>query len=126
MKLTCLNCGCEFEGRIFKDRLGWHGVCPECKGSFDTEVPKGKIVMAFTDPVDDDNEPYKYFTEKFTGKGIHTYYAFDTPEEFVQKWKKIQGKPNGMWYWVMDNEKLICSGACDPDDIMIFENHWNI
>lgn len=125
MKLNCLSCNHEFEGRIFKDELGWHSVCPECGSSFDVNVPEGRIVMAFTDPVDDDNDnPYKYFTEDFTGQGIHTYYAFNTVDEFIQKWKEIYELPNGMWYWVLDKDKIVCSGACDPDDINIFIEYW--
>lgn len=39
MKLKCLQCGHEFEGIVSKDELGWHGSCPKCGGSFDTELP---------------------------------------------------------------------------------------
>lgn len=100
---------------------------------FDMWLLKDHIVMAFTDPMDcfNDNlqeEPennYQYFTDSFTGMGIHTYYLFDTKEEFIQKWSELQNKPNGMWYWVLDNATLICSGAMDPDDILIFNDYWN-
>ena len=40
MKLTCLQCGNEFEGTVSKDDLGWHSVCPECGSSFDVDVPE--------------------------------------------------------------------------------------
>lgn len=103
------------------------------RNKFDMNLLKGKIVMAFTDPLDslmenyngsmDKKENYKYFTDNFTGEGIHTYYIFDTMEEFIDKWKEIYDKPNGMWYWVLDNGVCFCSGACDPDDIEIFEEH---
>lgn len=86
----------------------------------------GKIIMAFTDPVDGDENPYKYFTDNFTGEGVHTYHIFNTVEDFIAKWEEINGYANGMWYWVLDSGKLICSGACDPDDIEIFKNHWNL
>jgi len=86
----------------------------------------GKIIMAFTDPVDGDENPYKYFTDNFTGEGVHAYHIFNTPKEFVTKWLEIYNKPNGMWYWVLDGDKCICSGACDPDDIHIFRTHWNL
>ena len=103
------------------------------KNKFDMNLLKNKIVMAFTDPLDtiigdyrlttgEDN--YKYFTDSFTGEGIHTYYVFDTMEEFINKWKEIYDKPNGMWYWCLDNGFCFCSGACDPDDIEIFEKHF--
>lgn len=85
-----------------------------------------KIIMAFTDPVDGDENPYKYFTDNFTGEGVHVYFIFNTPEEFITKWLEIYDKPNGMWYWVLDKGKLICSGACDPDDIEIFKEHWGL
>lgn len=126
MKIKCWNCGHEFEGSISYDELGWHSYCEECKTSFDVDVPTGKIVMAFTDPVDDDENPYKYFTDDFTGDCVHTYYAFDTVEEFIEKWLEIHDKPNGMWYWVLDGDTCVCSGACDPYDIEIFEEYWNI
>ena len=105
------------------------------KNKFDMELLNEKIVMAFTDPLDVlmedyeediDSDNYKYFTDDFTGEGIHTYYIFDTKEEFISKWEKIYEEPNGMWYWVLDCGKLVCSGACDPDDIEIFNEHWNL
>ena len=40
MKLTCLNCGHEFEGSVSLDALGWHSVCPACECSFDTDTPE--------------------------------------------------------------------------------------
>lgn len=104
------------------------------KSKFDTELLKGKIVLAFTDPLDaliedDDNDTkednYKYFTDDFTGYGVHTYYVFDTIEELINNWESIYNKPNGMWYWCLDNGVCFCSGACDPDDIEIFEEHAN-
>ena len=126
MKLKCLQCEHEFDDGISYDELGWHSSCPKCGGSFDVDVPTGRIVMAFTDPVDDDENPYKYFTDDFTGEYVHTYYAFDTVEEFLEKWEEIYDEPNGMWYWVLDDGELVCSGACDPYDIEIFEEHWGI
>lgn len=98
---------------------------------FDMNLLPGKIVMAFTDPLDCfiDNyageDRYKYFTDDFTGEGVHTYYVFDTPEEFINKWQEICEQPNGMWYWCVYDGECFCSGACDPDDIDIFENYFN-
>lgn len=126
MKLTCLNCSYEFDGSISLDELGWHSVCPECKSSFDVDVPEGRIVMAFTDPDENGANPYQYFTEKFHGQNIHLYMAFNTPEEFVAKWKEIYDKPNGMWYWCLDDGYCFCSGACDPGDIEIFEDYFGM
>lgn len=99
---------------------------------FDMELLKGKIVMAFTDPLDvlqenyEEEDNYKFFTDSFTGDGIHTYYVFDTVEDFIKKWNEICNEPNGMWYWVLENGECICSGACDPNDIDIFEENWGI
>lgn len=125
MRLNCLNCGHEFDGSITKDNLGWHSSCPNCNGSFDVDVPIGRIVMAFAW-----DETDEYFTDDwYDGNGIVTYYAFDTPEEFMQAWRKMHdykngGCPDSMWYWVLDNGELICAGACDPNDEEIFEEHW--
>lgn len=122
MKLKCLNCEHEFDGCISKDELGWHSICPECGCSFDVDVPDGKIVMAFAW-----DESERYFTDDWHDDNwIATYYAFDTEEEFVVEWKNKADKPDGMWYWVLDNGVCICSGACDPSDIEIFEEHWGI
>ena len=105
------------------------------RNKFDMELLKGKIVMAFTDPLDAlvekydtsmENDNYKYFTDNFTGEGIHTYYIFATKEEFIDKWKEIHDKPNGMWYWCLDDGICFCSGACDPDDIEIFKEYWKL
>ena len=89
---------------------------------------RGKIVMAFTDPVDEDppETRYRYFTEKFTGEGVHMYCIFNNPEDFINKWLEIYDKPNGMWYWVLDDGVCICSGAVDPSDIDGFREHWNL
>ena len=86
-----------------------------------------KIIMAFADPVDTDppETRYRYFTDDFTGEGVHTYHVFDTPEDFISKWLDIHDKANGMWYWVLDNGVCVCSGACDPYDIYSFEEHWS-
>lgn len=132
MKLQCLNCYHEFDGGISLDELGWHSVCPECGSSFDVDVPKGRIIMVFTDPDDDvaeDEDPYYTFTDNFTGQNVNVYFAFDTVEEFLTAWKQIAyGKdgPFGMWYWVLDNGHLVCSGACDTGDIDIFKDYWEI
>ena len=62
MKLKCLHCGTEFEGTISKDDLGWHSACPSCEQSFDVDVPKGRILMVFTDKTDSET-PYASFTD---------------------------------------------------------------
>lgn len=86
------------------------------------------IMMAFADPIDK-NPPktrYKYFTDKYTGEGVHTQIAFDSVEEFINTWIRIYDKPYGMWYWVLDDWECVCSGACDMLDINIFIEHWHL
>ena len=120
MKLNCLHCGHEFDGSITKDELGWHSSCPECGCSFDVDVPDGKIVMAFAW-----DETDEYFTDNwYDNNEFATYYSFDTPEEFIEAWNNMVDNPDGMWYWVLDDGELVCSGACDPYDIEIFEEYW--
>lgn len=86
------------------------------------------IVMAFTDPIDTDppETRYRYFTDEYTGEGVHARYTFTSVEEFINTWIRNYDKPNGMWYWVLDEGKCICSGACDPYDIDIFIEHWHL
>lgn len=127
MKLNCLNCNHEFDGSITKDELGWHSVCPECGSSFDVDVPEGRIVMAF---VDDEFE--ECFTDGWHDDNpIITYYAFDDVKEFIKAWEKMHdyendGCPDSMWYWLLDNGRCFCSGACDPGDIEIIYEHFGL
>ena len=122
MKLKCLHCGYEFDGSIAKDELGWHSSCPDCECSFDVDVPNGRIVMAFAW-----DETDEFFTDNWRdSNAIATYYAFNTPEEFMEAWKEMRDNPDGMWYWVMEDENLICSGACDYMDEDIFIEHWDL
>lgn len=128
MKTKCKYCGLEQDAPIFKLEDGsWVARCIRCNKQFPVEVPEGNIIMAFTDPADDDpKNPYKYFTDEFEGKNIWNYWVFDTPEEFIKKWKEDLGKPRGMWYWVLHEGKCICSGACDPGDIEQFEEYFKL
>ena len=123
MKLSCLQCDHEFEGSIELDELGWHSVCPECGGSFDADLPEGRIVMAFSDD-SEDNRDGERFPEDFERALLRTYYAFDSAEDFMKAWYKMVENPDGMWYWVLDNGAVICSGACDPSDGEIFADHF--
>lgn len=124
MKLKCLQCGHEFEGLISLDNLGWHSACPTCGGSFDVDVPDGRIIVAFTNPEYDTEEPYANYEQDKPENNICAYYAFSSPEEFLHKWNELVEDPDGLWYWVLDNGRCICSGACDPCDIEIFEEHF--
>ncbi len=136
MELKCLCCDHEFEGTISKDELGWHSVCEDCGSSFDVDVPEGRIVVAFTNPDYDSAEPYKNFEQDRPIENICAYYAFAAPDEFINKWYEMVENPAGMWYWVIDTEfeyangekgeHLITSGACDPGDIVIFNDVWGL
>lgn len=118
MKLNCLQCGHEFDGGIVHDKLGWHSLCPECGRSFDVDVPQGRIVMAFA--LDETDE---FFVDEWRdGNCVATYYAFDTPIDFLVEWQNmLDDGTDGMWYWCVDGEHCFCSGACDPDDIDTFK-----
>lgn len=87
------------------------------------EVPKDKIFVALHDS---DycvlRDSYTFSAPPiFTGKHIREFYAFDTPEEFVAKWRELD---EGAWYWVFDKGEIVCSGALDPNDIELFEDYW--
>lgn len=117
MRLVCLHCGREFTGSISKDNLGWHSLCPICNGSFDVDIPDGRIVMAFGEYTPNP----RFSDEVFETNSIISYYAFDTEEAFIQKWATLVHNPDGPWYWVLNADySCICSGACDPSDIDIF------
>ena len=90
---------------------------------------ENKIVMAFTDPDEKLDDPYSTFTDNFVEDNVKIMFVFDTPEEFLETFNRIindEEGPYGMWYWVLDHGKQICSGACDPNDIEIYEEHWNL
>lgn len=36
--MFCRSCGHEFDGPVYMDDLGPHGVCPKCDASFDWDV----------------------------------------------------------------------------------------
>ena len=55
MKLTCADCGFEYDEAIVRDGLGWKGICPKCGQSFDVAIPRGLVVMMFAD----DSNPEK-------------------------------------------------------------------
>ena len=98
MKLTCADCGFEFDEAIARDGLGWKGICPKCGQSFDVAIPKGLVVMMFVN----DSDPEKD-AENFV-------------DDFAAAWRKMVGNPDGMWYFVLYKGKQIMSGACDDGD----------
>lgn len=124
MVLCCMSCAYMFGGSIKNDELGWHGVCPNCGCSFPVEAPRGRIIMAFAD--DGCEEYQRSFPENFNDAWLKSYYAFDTPEDFIQAWKAMVQEPVGMWYYVLDNGVQIVSGACDEVDAEIIEDHFGI
>lgn len=90
---------------------------------------ENKIVMAFTDPDENLDNPYEVFTDNYVEDNVKIMFVFDTPEEFLETFNRIindEEGPYGMWYWVLDHGEQICSGACDPNDIDIYEEHWNL
>lgn len=122
---TCMNCYHAFDGSVSLDELGWHSVCPECGSSFDVDVPGGRIKMFF---MDTEHRASDSFDNYYRGAAVCSFYAFDSVEDFVAKWKEISEDPDSMWYWCYDgeirDENCFCSGACDPDDIEIFREHF--
>ena len=86
------------------------------------------IIIAFTDKIRDRvvADPYIYFTEKFTGAGLIAVYGCFNVKDFFALMEHLIEHPDGMWYWVLHEGKCICSGACDPDDMEIFENYFGI
>lgn len=127
MNLTCLQCGHKFEDMISHDALGWHGACPKCGGSFDVDLPKGKIVMAFATKVDG-LDPYESFTENIEDACIVSYYAFSSRKAFLEMWEKkvYDENPDGMWYWVIEGDNCITYGGPDPGDIELICDAWGI
>ena len=121
MKCTCLACEHQFEGSISKDELGWHSSCPECDSSFDVDVPDGHIVMVFID-----NSDTEHLAESEPTSNVVSYYAFNTPTSFMATWEEKSKNPDTMLYFVLENDKWICSGACDPNDYEIFASYWGL
>lgn len=130
MKIKCELCGHIHEGTIAKigkpvKRGGekqWLSFCPECNHFIPVKVPKGKIVMAFAY-----DESHDYFTDDFDPKNpLVSYYAFNSPKAFMDAWKEKVKKPDSMWYFVLNGDFCVCSGACDPGDIEIFEEYFAI
>lgn len=60
------------------------------------------------------------YPEEFEEGLPHKKYEFSSPKEFVEHWYGMEGD----WYWVFHLGELICSGAIDPSDIEIFEEHF--
>lgn len=88
------------------------------------EVPEGKILVAWANPDYEAEAPYEVFEQDVPEKGICAYGVYETPVEFLMAWREMVHNPEGMWYWVMDGGDCICSGACDPGDIEIFEENF--
>lgn len=91
--------------------------------SFTHLIPEDKIVMMFVDDSNRDKDS-ENFTDNYKGQYVKYYRQFETYDSFIEEWKRISERPIGMWYWVITEGKCICSGACDPDDIEIFEDYF--
>ena len=125
MKLKCLQCEHKFDGDIAYDELGWHSVCPECGGSFDVDVPDGKILMLFASR--DTEFDFRKFEDNHLKNAIYSYRAYNSIKSFMNRWRKMAEKPDSMWYWVIDgtNGEYITTGACSIDgDREIFKDYF--
>ena len=116
MNLICASCLHEYEGSIFKDDMGWHGVCPECGASFPVDFPTGLIVMAFADDSDPEMDGVNFVDDFENASAIRTCYVFNSVADFATAWHKMVDNPDGMWYFVLYKGKQIMSGACDSGD----------
>lgn len=126
MDLKCMQCGHEFEGSISRDALGWHSICPKCGGSFDVDVPKGKIIIAFTNPDYTKDNPYENFEQALPEHDICSYYAFASRKDFLEKWEKIAEAPDGMWHWIIEGDHCITYGGCSLQDIELICDAWGV
>ena len=125
MNHTCNKCGASFEGPIHHDENGWHAVCPKCGEPFDVSLPDKPIIMAFVDDSDPDKD-CENFVDDFPPASLRTVYGFDSLTEFIPAWRKMSEKPDGMWYFLIADGVQFCSGACDPGDEEIIEEHFGI
>lgn len=95
-------------------QLGYEHLVPE-------DIPQDKIFMAVLD--DGYYLEHNEYPAEYHSRYAKETYEFDTPQEFIQKWYEIE---EGAWYWVFDEGMEICSGAVDPNDIELFEDHFGI
>ena len=129
MNFICTHCDRHYNGVMCKKENTWESTCPLCNETNILIPPEAPIIMMYTDaidPIDSSDNPYKYFTDNPNTDYICNYFTFDTPTEFISEWKRIVNEPRGMWYWVIENGECICSGAPDPYDIEIFNDHWKL
>ena len=116
MKLTCADCGFEFDEAIVRDGLGWKGICPKCGQPFDVAIPKGLVVMMFVNDSAPEKDAENFVDDVKDAATIRTCYVFDSVADFAAAWRKMVGNPDGMWYFVLYKGKQIMSGACDDGD----------
>lgn len=116
MKLTCVSCLKENDSTIFKNELGWHGVCPNCGVSFPVTLPPAKFIMAFAEDCDPDLDHERFVNDMEEAMALKSYYTFDTVEEMAEAWSKMVAKPDGMWYFIVHDGETVISGACDEGD----------
>lgn len=122
MEITCPYCNHSFTGTLLNDAGAFNAICPMCRGTFKYPIRRKQYEMIFA--WDDDDS---FFTDEFEdGTCFISYYSFDTLGELIEEWERISENPDSMWYWVLDNGEVVCSGACDPDDYEIFEEVFDI
>ena len=125
MELICPKCCKKFDNIISKNGENYTTTCTECGCKFAPDLPKGKIIMTFADDCDAQND-YKNFKDDFTPEGLKTWHAFDTLAAFIEYWAEMteNNAIEGMWYYVLIDNKLEICGACDPDDLNSFTDEY--
>lgn len=93
MKLTCADCGFEFDEAIARDGLGWKGICPKCGQSFDVAIPKGLVVMMFVNDSDPEKDAENFVDDFKDAATIRTCYVFNSVADFAAAWRKMVGNP---------------------------------
>lgn len=119
--IECPHCGHKYYGSGYSYENEWHGKCAKCGKEFVLYVPIAPYVIVFMDDYDDSSflENFSIYGDEAEYEAV-SYYALQTPEEFVKKHLELSECPDSMWYGVFEDKRLVCSGACDPYDAEIF------
>jgi len=123
MNVNCGNCSHQIVGTLsgLRNEEGWHIACPECGTSVTMEELPRRIIMVF-----DFDETGEHFTDDLLADTrSRDFEAFETPKEFLDSWKVLVQKPDGMWYWIIDNGEIFCSGPVDVNDIYCIVDHFD-
>jgi predicted RNA-binding Zn-ribbon protein involved in translation (DUF1610 family) len=122
MDTKCPKCGGVFSRNVTRDGEGLSLICRNCG---DAVKVNGLVIMAFADDSDPSKDRER-FVEGIEESTVRTWYTFDSAKLFMDAWRKMVEKPDGMWYWVFYNGECICSGACDPYDEDIFDEEFGL